>query len=131
MNRGRYGRLDDPGSPVRLRMNSTVVRVRNNSSDPAKATETEITYVREGKAYRVRGKGCVLACYNSAIPYMVPELPETQKEALRMSVRSVMLINNVAVANWKAFEKLGVSNISSPGPSYPGFDSVGLMGLIS
>ena len=44
--------------------------------------------MRDGKAYRVRGKGCVLACYNSAIPYMVPELPTAQKEALGKSVRS-------------------------------------------
>jgi spermidine dehydrogenase len=130
LNRVRYARLDDPGSPVRIRLKSTVVRVRNNHADPAKATETEVVYVRDGKAYRVRGKGCVLGCYNSAIPYMVPELPEKQKEALRKSVRSVMLINNVAIRNWKAFEKMGVSNIVSPGTSYPGFESVGLMGLI-
>jgi spermidine dehydrogenase len=131
MRQVRYARLDDPRTPVRLRMNSTVVRVRNNHTDPAKATETEVIYVRDNKPYRVRGKGCVLACYNSAIPYLVPELPEKQKAALHLSVRSVMLINNVAVSNWKAFEKLGVSNIVSPGSEYPGgFDSVGLMGLI-
>jgi spermidine dehydrogenase len=74
----------------------------------------------------VRGKGCVLACFNSAIPFLLPELPQKQKDALGKSVRSVMMITNVAVRNWKAFEKLGVSNISCPGALYPGYWTVGL-----
>ncbi len=57
MKRVRYARLDEAGSPVRLRLSSTVVRVKNNHADPAKATETEVTYMRGGKAYRVRAKG--------------------------------------------------------------------------
>src|SRR5439155_3298512 len=115
--RVRYARLDDAGSPVRLRLNSTVVRARNNHADPAKATEVDVTYVRDGKAHRVKAKGCVLACYNSAIPYMVQELPAKQKEALHHAVRAVMMTTNVALRNWKPFEKLGVSNISCPGTS--------------
>ena len=43
MTRVRYARLDDPASPVRLRLNSTVVHVRNNTADPGKATEVEVT----------------------------------------------------------------------------------------
>jgi spermidine dehydrogenase len=130
-NRVRYTRLDDAGQPVRIRLNSTVVRVKNNNPDPYKATETEVVYVRDGKAYRVRGKGCVLACYNSAIPYMVPELPEKQKEALHKAVRAVMMTTNVALGNWKTFEKMGVYSVSSPGSAYPGYGSVGLMNQIS
>jgi spermidine dehydrogenase len=127
----RYERLDDAGSPVRIRLKSTVVRVRNNHADPARATETEVIYVREGKAYRVRGKGCVLACYNAAIPYMVPELPEKQKDALHKAVRAVMMTTNIALRNWQPFTKLGVSAISSPGSLYPGYSNVGLAQSIS
>jgi spermidine dehydrogenase len=129
--RVRYARLDDAGSPVRIRLNSTVVRAQNNHSDPARATEVDVTYIRDGKAYRVKGKTCVLACYNSAIPYIVPELPAKQKEALHHAVRAVMMTTNVALRNWKAFEKLGVSNISCPGSSYPGYSSVGLFANIN
>jgi spermidine dehydrogenase len=129
--RVRYARLDDPGSPVRIRLSSTVVRAQNNHADPAKANEVDVTYIRDGKAYRVRGKACVLACYNSAIPYLVPELPEKQKEALRHAVRAVMMTTNVALRNWNAFEKLRVSNISCPGTSYPGYSSVGLFANIN
>ena len=39
------------------------------------------TCVRE--TLRVKGNYCVLACYNVMIPYICPELPEGQKEALR------------------------------------------------
>ena len=122
----RYARLDDPASPVRLRLSSTVVRVRNNNPDPADANEVEVVYVRDGKAKTVRAKGCVLACYNAAIPYMVPELPTAQKEALSKAVRAVMLRTQVAIRDWKAFEKLGVSRISCPGSAYPGYGSLAL-----
>ena len=129
--RVRYARLDDPASPVRLRLSSTVVKARNNNEDPSDADGVEVVYVRNGKAETVRAKGCVLACYNAAIPYMVPEMPTKQKEALSKAVRAVMLSTRVAIQNWKAFEKLGVSNVSSPGTAYPGFGSVGLFTSIS
>jgi len=130
MKRVRYARLDEAGSPVRLRLSSTVVRVKNNHADPAKATETEVTYIRGGKAYRVRAKGCVLACYNSAIPYMVPELPQKQKDALHKAVRAVMMSTSVAVRNWRPFTNMGVSGVSSPGSQYPGYGSVNLIAQI-
>ena len=41
-----------------------------------------VDYVRDGEAVRVTGDHCVLACYNAAIPYLCPQLPESQKEAL-------------------------------------------------
>jgi spermidine dehydrogenase len=115
----RYARLDEPSSPVRLRLNSTVVHVGNNNADPMVATEAEVVYIRGGKAFKARGSGCVLACYNAVIPYMVPALPATQKKALGMAVRNSMVYTNVAVKNWTAFQKMGVSSISLPGPSYP------------
>jgi len=61
---------------------------------------------------------CVLACYNAMIPYLCPELPETQKVALHQAVRKPYVYTNVAVRNWKAFEKLGISDVSCPGAYY-------------
>ena len=130
LTRVRYARLDEPASPVRLRLNSTVVRVRN-VGDPATATEADVTYVREGKAYRVRAKGVVLACYNAVIPHLCPELSEAQKDALRLAVRGVNMSTGVAVRNWTAFEKLGVSTITCPGLSYPGYSRVSLRTPVS
>ena len=120
-----YARLDEPASPVRIRLSSTVVRVRNNREDASAADEVEVLYVRDGRAQTVRAKGCVMACYNSAIPYMVPEMPAMQKEALSKAVRAVFMRTQVALRDWKAWEKIGVSNISSPGASFPGYRSAG------
>ena len=76
-----YNKLDEPTSPVRLRLSSTVVRVRHDG-DPRTAKQVGIDYVQSGCAHRVRAKRCVLACYNSVIPSLCPELPANQREAL-------------------------------------------------
>jgi len=109
-----YGRLDRPGSEVRLRLNSTVVRA-THLGDPGSAREVGVTYLREGRAYTVRARGCVLACWNVMIPYLVPELPETQKTALHSLVKSPLVYTNVALRNWQAFKKLGIADIYAPG----------------
>jgi spermidine dehydrogenase len=112
--RANYARLDDASSPIRIRLNSTVVRARH-IGDPAKATEVEVTYVRGGQAHRIRGANCVLACYNMAIPYLCPEMSDKQREALAYCVKLPLVYTNVQISNWKAFQKLGVSGIYAPG----------------
>jgi spermidine dehydrogenase len=109
-----YSRLDDPGSPVRLRLDSTVVRVRHDG-DPTSAEQVDVTYVRGGKAQRVRTKRCVLACYNSIIPYLCPELPAAQRESLSKLVKTPLVLTNVLVRNWKALEKLKLAMAICPG----------------
>jgi spermidine dehydrogenase len=49
------------------------------------------------------------------IPYLCPALPETQKEALHYLVKVPLVYTSVGLRNWRAFEKLGVSNIYCPG----------------
>ena len=74
-----YAALDEAVSPVRIRLNSTVVRVLHKG-EPRKASEVEVTYVRDGGAYRVRGGTSVLACYNSMIPICVPSSPRSKSK---------------------------------------------------
>ena len=114
LSRFDYAKLDDPSSPVRLRLNSTVVRARN-LGDPASAREVEIEYVRGGEARSVRASACVLACWNTVIPYLCPEMSDTQKKALAYGVKIPLVYTNVQIADWKAFEKLGVEFIRFPG----------------
>jgi spermidine dehydrogenase len=64
-----YSKLDASGSSVRVRLNSTAVRVKH-IGDPAKAKEVEITYSRFGKLYTVRAPYAVLACWNFVVPYI-------------------------------------------------------------
>jgi len=117
--RADYNKLDQLSSRVRIRLNATVVRARN-SGTPESAKEVEVSYVQNGKLCRVKGKACVLACYNSMVPYLCPELPEEQKEALRYCVKEPFVYTHVAIRNWTAFYKLGIRQIGSPG-SYHSF----------
>ncbi len=112
-----YARLDLPGSSTRIRLNSTAIRVRH-VGDPSNAREVEVTYVRGGRVRTVRAGGCVLACWNGVIPYLCPELPAPQKEALAYGVKVPLVYTNVALRNWRAFAKLGISSITAPGSYY-------------
>jgi spermidine dehydrogenase len=117
-----YAVLDDPASPVRLRLNSTAISARN-LGEPGSAKEVEVKYVRGGEAHSVRGAACILACWNMVIPYMCPELPQKQKEALAYGVKVPLVYTNVLIRNWEAFKKLGIGSARCPG-SY--FESVTL-----
>lgn len=112
--RANYAKLDDSSSPVRIRLNSTAVRVRHQG-DPANAKEVEIAYSRFGKTYTVRASHCILACWNVVIPYICSELPGKQKQALYDAAKVPLLYTNVAIRNWQAFQKLGVSSVYAPG----------------
>jgi len=111
--RMNYALLDDPASPVRIRLNSTAVRARN-VGDPATAEEVEIAYIRGGEAHSVRGAACVLACWNTVIPYMCPEMSQKQKDALAYGVKIPLVYTNVLVRNWEPFRKLGISAARCP-----------------
>ncbi|HKF26330.1 MAG TPA: hypothetical protein VKB24_10145, partial [Candidatus Acidoferrum sp.] len=112
-----YARLDSPQSPIRIRLNSTVVRVRNvaQAQDVQHAKEVEVTYASGTELRAVRAAGCVLACWNMAIPYLCPDLPEKQKEALHYLVKVPLVYTSVGLNKWTAFRQLGVSNIYCPG----------------
>lgn len=103
-----YASLDGPGNPVRIRLGSTAVRVRNAQG------KTEIGYVRDGKLHRVQARATVLACYNMMIPYILDGLPEEQATALSMNVKVPLVYINVAQRNWRSWVKLGASSISCP-----------------
>ena len=109
-----YAQLDVGGTPLRLRLNSTVIRVRH-LGDPPAANQVEVTYVRAGRTYTVRAGGAVLACYNMMIPYLCPELPAAQKQALHSLVKTPLVYTSVALRNWQAFAKLKVYRVYAPG----------------
>jgi len=109
-----YSRLDADSSPVRFRLNSTAVHVRHSNASGS-AKEVQIAYMRGGKLQSVVAKNCVLACYNGMIPYICPELPEKQKEALSYLVKAPLVYTHVALRNWTSFAKLNVHHIVAPG----------------
>jgi len=112
--RADYGRLDQAGSRVRVRLNSTVVRV-SHRGDVAASREVDVVYMANGKLGAVRGKRVVLACWNNVIPYICPELPASQREAFRYGAKVPIVYTNVLVRNWRPFVALRVCAIEAPG----------------
>jgi spermidine dehydrogenase len=111
--RADYSKLDTAENSVRIRLNSTVVNAQHvGNKESAKAVR--VSYMRAGKLYSAKGKYSVLACYNTMIPYVCPELPEVQKEALSYLVKAPLVYTHVALRNWTAFSKLGIRQIVAP-----------------
>jgi spermidine dehydrogenase len=109
-----YSKLDEAKAAVRIRLNSTVVHVQHLNS-AAKSREVRVSYVRGGKVDTVFGANCVLACYNVMIPYICPELPQKQKEALAYLVKAPLVYTHVALRNWTSFATLNTHHIVAPG----------------
>ena len=109
-----YAELDKPDQPIRLRLSSIAVGVRNNGA-PDTAKSVEIAYARLGKVYRVRATNCVLAGWNMMIPYLCPDMPQKQKDALHYLVKIPLVYTTVALRNFQAFAKLGISEVYAPG----------------
>ncbi|MEM6834128.1 MAG: FAD-dependent oxidoreductase, partial [Pseudomonadota bacterium] len=107
-----YSQLDAPDAPIKVRLSSTAVNVTNTSSGVA------VTYVKDGQAMRVTGSNCILACNHSIIPYLCPEMPEDQREALAFPEKTPILYTTVAIRNWQAWKTLGIGAVYAPGSYY-------------
>ena len=107
-----YGKLDLAGADVRIRLDSTCVHVRNVGDG------VELGYIREGRLHRVAATHAVLACFNMVIPFIMPELPQAQREALAKNVKAPMVYAKVLVRDWQPWVKLGVHEISAPMSTY-------------
>jgi spermidine dehydrogenase len=90
------------------------VRVRNVARADGDAQEVEVTYASGTDLRSVRAAGCVLACWNMAIPYLCPDLPERQKEALHYLVKVPLVYASVGLRQWTRFRQLGAANIHCP-----------------
>ncbi len=108
MARFDYSKLDLAGHPVRLRLNSTAVSVRN------RAGGVDVGYSRAGRLHRVRGKHCVMACYNMMVPYLLRDLSEGQAHALSQNVKFPLVYTKVLLRNWQAWKTLGIHEIYAP-----------------
>jgi spermidine dehydrogenase len=103
-----YDRLDRPDDRVRIRLDSTCVNVRNV------ARGVELGYVRAGQLHRVAARHAVLACFNMVVPFIMPELPLKQREALALNVKTPMVYTKVLIRDWTSWVRRGVHEISAP-----------------
>ena len=112
--KANYSTLDSAASAVKIRLNSTAVRVKH-VGDAATASEVEVAYARGGKVYTARAKNCILACWHVVIPYICEELTPTQRKALASAQKVPLLYTNVALRNWTSFQKLNTNTVYAPG----------------
>ena len=112
--RANYAELDRDGAPVRIRLSSTVVQVRNIRG-PGQTQGVELNYTNAGGLFRLQANACVLAGWNMMIPYICVALPPEQKEALSQLVKVPLVYTSVAISNWRAFKTLGVRKVFCPG----------------
>lgn len=113
-----YRQLDQPDAPVRVRLNSTVVRARH--VDDNLQNPVQVTYLRDGKARAVTAGRVVMACYYAIVPRLCPEMPREQLAALSNSLRAPLVYTNVLIRNWKSFEELGIQSANCPGCFFHG-----------
>jgi spermidine dehydrogenase len=99
--------LDRAGGGVRVRLGATAVRVEHRAADPKAVS---ITYVKNGKPYRVAARAVVMTSGGWVNQKIVGGLPESYREAYRHFPRSPMLVVNVAVNNWRFLYKLGITS---------------------
>ena len=104
-----YAQLDKADAPVRLRLNSTVVRAANVAGG------TEVCYLNGGKVLRVQATHCVLACYHVIIPHLCPEMPAAQKAAQTRQVKRPLVLNNALIRSSRPMDALGITGARCPG----------------
>jgi spermidine dehydrogenase len=116
-----YSKLDLPANPTRIRLSSIVVRVEHlgdftHGTVPTTVEQAvRVVYARpDGTRSSVTAAGVVLACFNNIIPFMVPELPDHQRQALRYASKVPMQYTSVLLRNARAMHAAGVRQIEAP-----------------
>lgn len=103
-----YSRLDVAGAPVRIRLGSTAVVVRNDAGGVA------IGYVRGGVLRRLQARHAVVATFAVAVPHICGEVQGAAADMFAANVRSPLLYTKVLLRNWESFARLGVHKIAGP-----------------
>lgn len=104
-----FAALDKPGAPVRIRLESTAVRVKHEGA-PGSAGTAVVTYVRGGKLHNVRAKAVIMASGGWVNRNIVADLSPEHAEAYREFRYGPVVTANVAVRHWRFFDKLGFIN---------------------
>jgi len=107
-NRIDFSALDSPGQQVRIRLQSTVVRVEHEG-DPGKSEHVWVTYTRDGKLYRLKAKTVVMAGGGWMTKHVVRDLTPDRHAAYSSFSYAPFMVANVAVRNWRFLSNLGLS----------------------
>ena len=103
-----FAALDQPSSPVRIRLSSTAVWVQHDGF-PDKCDSVSVVYTRAGQVHRVKARSVVMAGGCWTTKHIVPDLPASHQDAYEQFYRSPSMMANVAVRNWRFLYKMGIS----------------------
>jgi spermidine dehydrogenase len=103
-----FAKLDRSGAPVRLRLQSTAVRIRHEGR-PGEAGSVLVTYAKDGTLHNVRAKATVLGSGGWVNRNIVADLPPVYAQAYAQFRYGPVLTANVAVRHWRFFDALGVT----------------------
>ena len=106
-----YGRLDVEGSPARIRLGASVVKVAHEG-DPASATGVVATYVEDGKLKAATAGHLILACWHRIIPYLTDEIGAEQVAALQDQHKVPLIYTNVQLRNWEALDRAKIAGFN-------------------
>jgi spermidine dehydrogenase len=101
-----FAALDKQGSPTRIRLNATVIRVTHTHGPSGDGVE--VIYEKDGKLYRARARAAIMASGGWITKYLLPEIPDDIRNAYNQFLYACDLVVNVALTNWRFLYKLGV-----------------------
>jgi len=102
-----FSALDRP-QHTRIRLGATAVAVRHEGV-PETSKSVNVTYTVGGELKRVRGQAVIVATGGWIARHIVRDMPPAYVDAYAQFHHGPILVANVAVRNWKAFAKLGIS----------------------
>src|SRR5256714_10697856 len=97
-NSVNFAALDQAGQRVRMRLNSTAVRVEH-IGEPAKSDFVSVTYLNDGRLQRVKAKTVVMAGGGWITKHVVRDLDEARRNSYEQFYHSPHMNVNVAVCN--------------------------------
>ena len=98
-----FDQLDRDGKPVRMRLDSTAVRVENKSDS------VRVIYARGGELHQLTAKAVVMASGGWVNRHVIRDLPDAYNRAYDAFTHSPVLVANVALTNWRFLERLGIA----------------------
>jgi spermidine dehydrogenase len=113
-----YSKLDNDANDVRIRLGSSVLRVKHNGSIDS-ASDVEVIYSGDSGLHSVTASHVVLACWHRVIPYLTDEISTEQRLALNDQHKVPLMYNNVVLKNWRAFDKLKIDRFAARGHYWP------------
>ncbi len=120
----RYDQLDRPANDLRIRLNSTVFRVKPcherrgySPVDYVLSPAPGGRKVKGKKGRRVWARHVIMACWNRVTAHVVDGLPKKQVEGLCYARKVPLIYGRAGLNNWQAFADAKLSSVSPRGKS--------------